>query len=215
MNCLSIIFDLDGTLLDTLHDIAETANEVLSHCGFPVHDPLQYQDFVGDGLNVLMERITPQGTDVEVINNCCKLFIKYYATNWMKTCRPYNGIEEMLAIIKQQGLSVAVLSNKPHAFTKLFINKFFPNDIFSCVYGQREGFAKKPDPNVALEIAEKLNVQPAKMFFVGDTPIDIRTGKASGMMTIGVTWGFRSKSELEKEKPNVIINHPMEILQYV
>lgn len=215
MNCLSIIFDLDGTLLDTLYDIVETANAVLTHYGFPIHSHKDYQNFVGDGLSVLMERITPRGTDAAVINSCCQLFVQLYANNWMKTCRPYQGIETMLAAIRERGLSMAVLSNKPHAFTKLFINKYFPGDHFSCVYGQREGFAKKPDPAVALEIAKKMTVSPEKMFFVGDTPIDIRTGKASGMVTVGVAWGFRSISELEKENPNIIINNPMELLQYV
>ncbi len=215
MNCSSIIFDLDGTLLDTLHDIVETANAVLTHYGFPIHPYKDYQNFVGDGLSVLMERITPRGTDTTVIKSCCHLFVQLYANNWMKTCRPYQDIEAMLAAIREKGLIMAVLSNKPHAFTKLFINKYFPGDHFACVYGQREGFAKKPDPAVALEIAKKVKVRPEKMFFVGDTPIDIRTGKASGMTTVGVAWGFRSIRELEKENPNIIINNPMELLQYV
>ncbi|MFH0783714.1 MAG: HAD family hydrolase [Pseudomonadota bacterium] len=215
MTCLSIIFDLDGTLLDTLYDIAETSNAVLSHYGFPIHAHKEYQGFVGDGLRVLMERITPQGADTAVINSCCELFVQLYANNWMKTCRPYHGIEEMLATIRKQGLGMAVLSNKPHAFTKLFINKYFPGNHFTCVYGQREGFAKKPDPTVALEIAKNLKARPEEIFFVGDTPIDIRTGKASAMTTVGVTWGFRSVSEIEKENPDIIINSPMELLQYV
>jgi phosphoglycolate phosphatase len=212
---LSIIFDLDGTLLDTLQDIAETANAALTYHGFPVHSAHDYKSFVGDGLRVLIKRITPLGTKETIINNCCQTFFQLYANTWMNTCRPYEGIEEMLAAIKKQGISMAVLSNKPHAFTQLFVERYFPRDTFACVYGQRDGFAKKPDPTVAFEIAKCLGTRPSEMFFVGDTPIDIRTGKASGMMTVGVTWGFRSTSELEKEMPEFIINNPMELLEYV
>jgi phosphoglycolate phosphatase len=215
MNHSSIIFDLDGTLLDTLYDIAETANAVLARHGFPIHVKHEYKHFVGDGLSVLMKRITPAGVNETIISSCCQLFMQLYAASWMKTCRPYDGIEDMLAAIKQKGLSMAVLSNKPHAFTKLFVERFFPHATFTCVYGQREGIAKKPDPVAALEIVKKQGGNPGMMFFVGDTPIDIQTGKASGMKTVAVTWGFRSIHELQKENPDIIINSPMELLQYV
>ena len=211
----SIIFDLDGTLLDTLYDIAETANAALTRHGFPIHAHQEYKHFVGDGLNVLMDRITPLGANETTINSCCQLFMQLYADTWMNNCRPYDGINDMLAAIKQKGLSMAVLSNKPHAFTKLFVDRYFPRNTFTCVYGQRAGISKKPDPGAALEIAKKQEEIPEKMLFVGDTPIDIRTGKASGMMTVAVTWGFRSIQELQQENPDIIINSPMELLQYV
>ncbi len=212
---LSIIFDLDGTLLDTLHDIAETANAVLIHHGFPVHSQHDYKSFVGDGLNVLIRRITPLGTKEDIINKCCQTFFQLYANTWMNTCRPYDGIEDMLAALKKQRVRLAVLSNKPHAFTRLFVERYFSREIFACVYGQRDGYPKKPDPTVALEIAKSLGVRPEEMFFVGDTPIDIKTGKASGMTTVGVSWGFRSTNELAEEKPDLILNSPMELLEYV
>ena len=215
MNHSSIIFDLDGTLLDTLNDIAETANAVLARNGFPIHAKQEYKHFVGDGLRVLMERITPLDANETIINSCCQLFMQLYADTWMNNCRPYDGIDDMLAAMKQKGLSMAVLSNKPHAFTKLFVDRYFPRSTFTSVYGQREGIAKKPDPWAALEIAKEQGEIPEKMFFVGDTPIDIQTGKASGMMTVAVTWGFRSIRELQKENPDFIINSPMELLQYV
>lgn len=215
MSYSSIIFDLDGTLLDTLSDIAETANSVLVHHGFPVHSKQEYKGFVGDGLRALMGRITPLGTHETIIDSCYQLFIQMYSNNWRNNCRPYDGIVDMLAALKQRGFSLAVLSNKPHTFTKLFVDNYFSRDTFIYVYGQSEEFAKKPDPGVALAIAESLGIHPKKMLFVGDTPIDIQTGKASGMMTIAVTWGFRSINELQKEKPDIIINHPKELLQYV
>ena len=215
MGYLSIIFDLDGTLLDTLHDIAATANTVLAHHGFPVHAEQEYKRFVGDGLYVLMQRITPAGTEETFLQSCCQLFSQVYAKTWENNCQPYEGIEDMLAAVKSQGLSMSVLSNKPHVFTKLFIDRYFPGKSFTCVYGQREGFAKKPDPSVALEIAKRQKVRPEDCLFVGDTGIDIQTGKASGMTTVGVSWGFRSAGELEKEHPDIIINNPMELLHYV
>lgn len=215
MRYSSIIFDLDGTLLDTLYDIAETANTVLAHHGFPVHPNQAYKGFVGDGARALMGRIAPVGTAETVIDSCLQMFMQVYSNNWMNNCQPYSGIVDMLPAVRKQGASMAVLSNKPHTFTKLFVERYFSQDTFACVYGQREGFAKKPDPSVALVIAETLASYPEKMLFVGDTPIDIQTGKASGMTTIAVTWGFRSVQELERENPDIIINNPMEILQYV
>jgi phosphoglycolate phosphatase len=215
MPALSIIFDLDGTLLDTLADIAETANAVLAHHGFPIHNLDEYKVFVGDGLQVLIQKIVPKGTEANIQEDCRRLFLRFYAEAWSKNSRPYDGITEMLGILSEMGISMAVLSNKPDTFTKLFVAKYFPGNLFNPVYGQREGFAKKPDPAVALSIAESLGQQPRDILFVGDTGIDIRTGKASGMGTAAVSWGFRGIEELQKEQPDTIINHPMELVHYV
>jgi phosphoglycolate phosphatase len=211
----SIIFDLDGTLLDTLADIATTSNAVLARYGFPLHPQEKYRNFVGDGLTTLIERITPEGTGRQMIEECCALFNQLYAKNWKNTCTPYAGVSELLHRLREKSFNLAVLSNKPHAFATIFVDEYFPGDIFSLVYGQRNGFAKKPDPGVALEIAEKLGSRPADTVFVGDTGVDIRTGKAAGMLTVGVTWGFRSVSELREHRADIIINSPMELLQYV
>jgi phosphoglycolate phosphatase len=215
MSYSSIIFDLDGTLLDTLGDIAETANTVLAHYGFPVHPQEAYRHFVGDGTTRLIERITPEGVTEHIHRKCYRLFLKLYGENWKNSCRPYRGIVEMLTALNKQGIRMAVLSNKPHAFTTLFVDEFLPGQNFSFVYGQREGFAKKPDPTVALEIAEKMRSHPRNMLFVGDTKVDIRTGKAAGMTTVGVSWGFRGIRELQENNADIIINSPMELLQYV
>lgn len=215
MTYSSIIFDLDGTLLDTLADIATTANAVLARYGFPVHPQEKYRNFVGDGLTTLIERITPEGTGQQILAECCALFSQFYAENWRNSCTPYAGVLELLHKLRENSFNLAVLSNKPHAFAAIFVDEYFPGDIFSLVYGQRNGFAKKPDPGVALEIAEKLGSQPADTVFVGDTGVDIQTGKAAGMLTVGVAWGFRSVSELRGHDADIIINSPMELLQYV
>jgi len=212
---LSIIFDLDGTLVDTLEDIAETANAVLAHHGLPVHTLHEYKHFIGDGLKLLIERITPPGTEQHLLKACYQMFFRLYSENWQNNCHLYDGIDDLLLNLKKQGIGMAVLSNKPHAFTKLFIERFFPREPFACVYGQRDGVAKKPDPTVALAIAERLGNCPRDMLFVGDSGIDIRTGKASGMTTVAVSWGFCSIHALRQENPDFIINSPMELLQYV
>ncbi len=211
----SIIFDLDGTLLDTLADIADTANAVLTHHGFPGHPREAYRRFVGDGMARLIERITPAGVAGHIHQECCRTFLRLYKENWKNTCCPYPGIVDMLNALKKQGTRMAVLSNKPHAFTTLFVDEFLPGPYFSWVYGHREGFAKKPDPAVALEIAGEMRVDPCNMLFVGDTGVDIRTGKAAAMTTVGVTWGFRGIPELQANHADFIINSPMELLQYV
>ena len=215
MGYSSIIFDLDGTLLDTLQDIAETANTTLVRHNFPTHHPKDYMQFVGDGLSVLIERITPQETEQYLLDSCRQMFMQLYAENWHKNCRPYPGIEDLLSTVVKKSISISVLSNKPHAFTQLFINRYFPAVSFSQVYGQREGVARKPDPTVALQIAHQQNLLPEKMLFVGDTAIDIRTGKAAAMATAAVTWGFRGIDELQREKPDILVNTPMDLLQYV
>jgi phosphoglycolate phosphatase len=214
MSQLSIIFDLDGTLLDTLADLAETCNKVLAEHRFPVHPEDAYRHFVGDGLWVLMERIIPEGTERSVVETCCTMFIESYARNWKKNSCPYDGIPEMLTALQKKGIELAVLSNKPHIFTQLFVDEFFPKGLFSFVYGQREGVPKKPDPTVALEIAAKLRTGPHKTLFVGDTGVDIQTGKAAGMITAGVSWGFRGEQELVDNNADLIVKSPLELLNY-
>jgi len=215
MSYSSIIFDLDGTLLDTLYDIAETANATLVHHGFPPHPQKEYRRFVGDGLAVLIERISPKATTHTLLESCRQMFLQLYADNWCKNCRPYPGIEDLLSAIVKRSISISVLSNKPHAFTQLFIDRYFPAVPFSPIYGQREGVARKPDPTVALQIAHQQKLLPEKMLFVGDTAIDIRTGKAAAMATAAVTWGFRSADELQREQPDILVNTPLDLLQYV
>ncbi|OGR18251.1 MAG: hypothetical protein A2X81_02410 [Desulfobacterales bacterium GWB2_56_26] len=215
MRYTSIIFDLDGTLLDTLAGLVTTCNAVLARHGFPPHESEKYRYFVGDGLTTLMERIAPAGTGKSLLDECCGLFSELYEKNWKYSCLPYAGVPEMLAALRENSFHLAVLSNKPHAFTSLIVEDFFPGEVFSQVYGQRDGFAKKPDPEVALEIAARFGSKPSETIFVGDSGVDIRTGKSAGMMTVGVAWGFRKREELMENKADIIINSPMELLHHV
>ncbi len=215
MSYSSLIFDLDGTLLDTLDDLAATCNEVLECNGFPTHPAPAFKTFIGDGLQVLMQKITPVGTGEKALQQCCDLFTELYSQNWKRNSCPYDGINDMLSALKKHDVMLAILSNKPHRFTKLFVDEFFPRGLFPIVYGQRDGFPKKPDPKVALEIAAKFGALPQQTLFVGDSGVDIMTGRAARMGTAGVSWGFRSIQELTAHKADIIVNNPLELEQYV
>jgi phosphoglycolate phosphatase len=207
------LFDLDGTLLDTLDDLADTANAALTALRFPVHPTDSYRYFVGDGLRVLVERIVPATCSEEQIAECEHIFKKKYAAHWADKSRPYPGIEEMISRLHDMGLKLAILSNKPDDFTGLCVDRFFPANTFQCVQGQREGIPKKPDPAGALIIAERLGMEPAEILYVGDTATDMKTGKSAGMKTAGVLWGFREISELEQNGADYIVSHPREIVK--
>ncbi len=211
----ALIFDLDGTLLDTLQDIAESANRALDHLRLPTHPAASYNHFVGDGVQVLIRRILPDSADDLCHQRCLELFFSFYEEGWHRHCRPYPGILETLATLRRAGLKMAILSNKPQPFTLRFAERFLPADTFFPVYGQRPEVAKKPDPAAALAIAAELGEEPDKMFFIGDTPIDIETGKRAGMKTVAVTWGFRPLAELARLNPDILINHPRELEAHV
>lgn len=212
MDIRGVIFDLDGTLLDTLEDLADAANATLAHFDFPGHPTSAYRYFVGDGLSILIKRILPeQNRSQAEISACMEIFLKVYGQHWDVKSKPYVGILEMLQQLQHAGLQLGILSNKPHAFTQLCVQRYFPKNTFAFVYGQREGTPKKPDPAGALEIATLMNLQPREIAYVGDTATDMRTGNDAGMFTVGVIWGFRDRQELENNKANMIITHPSEI----
>jgi phosphoglycolate phosphatase len=216
MDIRGIIFDLDGTLLDTLEDLADAANATLAHFGFPGHTTDAYRYFVGEGLMTLIERIVPeQRRSQQEIADCMQYFLHLYEQKWDVKSRPYTGITEMLQQLRQSGLQLGVLSNKPHAFTRLCVKRFFPEDTFDFVYGQREGVPKKPDPSGAREIAALMNLMPRQILYVGDTDTDMQTGNQAGMFTLGVLWGFRERQELEASKASRIISHPAEVVSHV
>ena len=216
MDIRGVIFDLDGTLLDTLEDLVDAANATLAHFGFPGHSPAAYRYFVGDGLMTLIERIVPrENRSQPEIAACMDIFLQLYEQGWDVKSRPYVGIVEMLQQLRQAGLQLGVLSNKPHAFTQLCIQRFFAADIFDFVFGQREGVPKKPDPAGAMEIAELMQLQPQQILYVGDTATDMQTGNRAGMSTMGVLWGFRERQELFENKAETIVTHPLEIVSHV
>jgi len=215
MHKKTVIFDLDGTLLDTLEDLAYAGNRMLAACGFPEHPVEKYRYFVGDGMRMLVTRIIPPHCTSQKIDHCCTVFSRIYGESWARSTTLYPGIEAMLERLGEAGVRLAILSNKPHQFTTACVDRFFPHYAFDLVFGQRDHVKKKPDPAGALEIAEKLAVQPADCVYVGDTAVDMQTGKGAGMFTIGVLWGFRTLEELQGNDADLIVHHPMEIVEHV
>lgn len=211
-----VIFDLDGTLLDTLEDLADSANAALASFGYPVHPLEAYRYFVGEGLTRLVERILPpENCSIPQVQACMQQFEQIYRTNWDAKSHPYSGIDAMLQELRRQELRLAVLSNKPDAFTRICVQRWFPDGLFDFVCGQREGVPRKPDPAGALELAERMGLKPCHILYVGDTATDMQTGTSAGMTTTGVLWGFRTRQELEENGAAMIVAHPQEIVEYV
>jgi phosphoglycolate phosphatase len=206
---------LDGTLLDTLDGLADSTNKMLQQYDFPVHTSEAYKQFIGNGLRLLIQRAVPDGVAENIIDECCEIFKEIYAKDWKSKCCPYDGINAMLASLQNRRVPLAILSNKPHEFTKLFVKEFFPEGTFRHIFGQRNGFDKKPAPGVALEIAKMMKMNTDTILFVGDSGVDIQTGKNAGMKTAGVSWGFRPLEELAENQPDLILNHPLELLDHV
>ena len=214
MRYQAAIFDLDGTLLDTLQDLADTCNQVLAESGFPQYPVERYRYFVGDGLKVLIERIVPIQTTEENKAALSRRFAEIYAEKWQRNSCPYPGINAMLAGLKNAGIRLGVLSNKMHAFTQEHVAHFFPGNLFEIVLGQRPGVDRKPSPAGLLEIASAMGLPQSACLYIGDTAVDMQTGRAAGMFTVGVLWGFRERNELALHQADIIVQHPMEIVQH-
>ena len=209
----AIIFDLDGTLLDTLADIAHAANSVLLGQGYPTHPIDAYRHFVGEGVRILFRRALPE-TDRsdEVVEACALAFRDAYSRLWNVHTRLYTGVAELLATLTARQLKQAVLSNKPDLFTRCCVDEYFPQDAFQAVFGQRDGVPQKPDPAGAYEIAEQLSIPADRFLFLGDTAVDMQTARAAGMYPVGALWGFRPLEELQEGGAEVVIHQPTELL---
>lgn len=209
-----VIFDLDGTLLDTLQDLADSVNRVVGKRGFRTHELESFRWLVGEGARVLIERSLPEGQrDEASIDATLADYRIDYAQNWNVSTKAYDGIPEMLTELRRRGLALGVLSNKPHPMTVKCIEGYFPTVSFGAVLGQREDVPRKPDPAGAHEAAKAMGVEAVDVLYVGDTGIDMLTARAAGMQAVGVTWGFRPESELRENGAQTIIHHPRELIQ--
>jgi phosphoglycolate phosphatase len=211
----SVIFDLDGTLLDTIEDIADAVNAALFAFDFPTRTLDEYKYFVGDGMLKLAQRVLPDDVDEDLIAPFLQVIQEQYKKHWDKKTIPYDGIPELLDQLTEKGITFSVLSNKPHEFTILTVARFLKQWKFSTVSGARPGVERKPDPMGALLIAAQLNVQPDAILYVGDTNTDMVTAQRAGMYAVGVTWGFRTRDELRDSGARFIIDHPRELLSHV
>jgi phosphoglycolate phosphatase len=209
----AILFDLDGTLLNTIGDLTDSVNLMLVEHAAPRHDEQTIKGFVGDGIEFLVQRALPQEHRYEeMITYSVERVRKYYSQRWNNKTRPYDGIPELLDALHQQKLTLAILSNKPHQPT-LEITKFMLGRWpFDPILGARDGIPKKPDPTVALQIAEQKQIAPNQWIYLGDSGIDMKTARAAGMVAVGVTWGFRTIQELKEGGAQHLIDSPEQLL---
>lgn len=211
-----IIFDLDGTLLNSLDDIADAANGALSQLGFPTHPAENYRYYVGDGVKILIERILPENVRCEktVFDECLKVYSDLYMHGWDRKTRPYPGIPELLACIDRCGLKKGVFSNKPAPCTERCVSTLLREWTFDAVVGQKDGvIPKKPDPTGGLVIMKQWGMTPEEILYCGDTKTDMQTARNAGFYSIGVTWGFRPEEELRENYAQKIVHTPMEIAE--
>lgn len=209
-----VLFDLDGTLLDTLADLSDAMNRVLQGIGFPTHGMDAYRYFVGNGATMLVKRALPEeNRGDELVRSSLDRFLREYGENWMVKTRPYEGVASMLDALKKDGLKMAVLSNKWNEVTQKIVRELLPEWTFDMVVGQREGISVKPDPASALEIAERLHIPPKEFAYLGDSAVDMKTAVAAGMFPVGALWGFRSGEELIAGGARVLISEPMELIE--
>ncbi len=206
----AVLFDLDGTLLNTLEDIADSMNRALSENGLPEHSLNAYRYFVGDGVKTLAKRAT--GFKEELVPVVQKAYQSYYAAGCRNKTRPYDGVAFMLAELKMRGFKLCVFSNKPHQDTLNVTAYYFPDMHFDLIRGQKENVPVKPDPTGALEIARELRIPPEDFLYVGDTGVDMACANAAGMIPVGALWGFRTKDELIEHHARHLIDKPEELL---
>ena len=207
----AVVFDLDGTLIDSLTDIALCMNEALKEFGYKEHKIEEYKYFIGEGSLILTKNALPKQTDGEQILKVFNRFIQIYEACNHNNTKPYDGIFYLLTKLSHTELKLGILSNKPHKFTKEFEARYFDDYDFKEVHGQKEGIPPKPNPVAAFDIAKNFNIKPEEIFYVGDSCIDIQTAKNANMKSIGVLWGFRTKEELERQGADYIVEDPLEL----
>lgn len=211
-----IVFDLDGTLINSLEDLADSANHVLVQHGFPTHPVDAYRYFVGDGVRKLIERILPpeQRTNAQ-IEQCKSEFVEYYKIHMEDKTSVYEGITELLKALKARGLKIAVATNKVHIAVAPLMEKYFPGIRFDSMIGQREGIPVKPAPQIMYDILKETGCQPSEALHVGDTATDMQLAHSAGVTPVGVLWGYRPLEELREAGAKFIISRPEELLGLV
>lgn len=216
MKYKAVIFDLDGTLLDSLEDLANSMNNVLESQGLPIHEVERYKYFVGNGMyNLVLRTIPSEKREESFVNYCHALMKKEYAKRWADNTKPYEGIDLLLNKLATLRYKTAVFSNKPHEFTLLVVDKLLGNWNFDAVFGERPGIPIKPNPAGALEIAELFQIPPKEFLYLGDTGTDMVTAKSAGMYAVGVLWGFRKADELLENGADTLISTPTELFKFI
>ena len=210
------IFDLDGTLLNTVEGLGYAANHALQAHGYPTHSIASYPFFVGNGVRRLIERVLPEDARTEAtIDRLLLTFKEYYNDHNTDYTKPYEGIPELLSLLSSRGVAIAVASNKYQAATEKLISHFFPTLSFIAVEGQKEGVPVKPDPSIVCEILAKAKTPKADTIYIGDSGVDMETARRACLDSVGVTWGFRPEKELVENHADTIVNSPGDIAKLI
>jgi phosphoglycolate phosphatase len=210
----AILFDLDGTLLDTLEDLADAGNAALRELNFPAHSKEDYKYFIGKGIEQLVRQILPEDKrDKKTVAKCLVLAKKYYSQYWKRSSRPDPGIEELLTELDKRRIVKVVFSNKPDEFTGVMIRELLPRWKFEIIRGALPNVPIKPDPTAALQIATEVKIQPQKFIYIGDSATDMQTANAAGMYAVGALWGFHTAEELSDGGAKVLVKEPIEVLK--
>jgi len=210
----AVLFDMDGTLVDSLVDIASSLNHVLAEAGLPIHPLAAYRTLVGDGASELVRRALPP----DRAHLHAELLDRYkarYRTHLIVETRPFDGIEDALALLERHDVPKAVITNKPHAPALEIVERLLGRYQWAAIEGQKDGIPHKPDPTAALSIARTIGIEPSRCVFVGDTDTDMKTAVNAGMIPIGCAWGLRSREELVANGARVVIEHPRELVPLV
>ena len=212
----AVLFDLDGTLLDTLQDVADSVNNGLAYLGFPRHRTETYKGLIGEGRDVLALRALPKNhRDHDTVQKLFARINAEYAIRWADHTRPYTGIPELLDALTANGIKIAVLSNKADDLTNLCVTKLLSRWRFALIAGARPSVPNKPDPTAALQIAKQLDISPSQFLYLGDSGIDMQTAISAGMYPVGALWGFRSAKELLAAGAKTVIAYPEELLHFL
>ena len=216
MRYAAILFDLDGTLLNTIDDLANSLNFILKQYKLPEYPVEKYKTFVGNGMENLVRRVLPIAYhDDKTVATVLDEFKKRYSECWHNETKPYHGINELLDSLEALGIKMSVLSNKADQFTSIMIDYFFGLHRFDFVVGSRTGIPNKPDPTAALNIIRDSNIKASSFLYLGDSGVDMQTANAAGLYALGATWGFRSIEELEINGAKKLIYNPMEIIELI
>ena len=211
-----VIFDLDGTLINTIADLADSVNHALQSLGYPAQPYEKFPYFVGNGIYKLIERaLPPENRDEHTIRSVKERFMEHYMIHNTDKSTVYNGINELLQTLARKGIALAVASNKVNDATVAMIHHFFPDIPFASVIGQRDGVPTKPNPAIVYDILSETGIGKEDVLYVGDSGVDMQTAHNAGLTAVGVTWGLRPRSELEQNNADIIIDTPKELIKYL
>ncbi len=210
----SVVFDLDGTLLDTLGDLRDSVNYALEKNALPKRTTEEIRSFVGNGIRLLIERSVPENSPLETVDKCFSDFKEYYKDHSAILTKPYDGIISLMKNLKSKGIKIAVVSNKADFAVKTLMEDYFSN-LYDCAYGERAGVPRKPEPEGVFDAIKEMGAEIKDAVYIGDSEVDVITSKNAGLPCIAVTWGFRDKKVLESLNPEYIVDSPSDILNII